>query len=108
MLCFTVNLNNFRIDQRLNVTVLGRSHASSPAECILHCVNESCCRSVNYRKRNCDDAYGNCELIHSQGTETPQNLVNDQKFDHYILLQPRRVSKHSKLGLERKVNATVG
>ena len=84
--CFDGNYE----DQRLNVTVFGKSHASSPAECILHCVNKSCCRSVNFRKRNCDDSYGNCELIHVQGTENPQNLVKDEEFDHYILIQPQK------------------
>ncbi len=76
----------------MNTTVYGRSQASSPMECILHCLNEPCCRSVNYRKITCDNSEGNCELLHVHVTENPQYLVEDGGSDYYILLQPDRVS----------------
>lgn len=82
------------IGLRLNATVFTRSHAASSVKCVLQCLNEPCCRSVNYHKTpTCDYSKENCELLHVISTENPQYLVEDKEFDYYILLpQPNRVS----------------
>ena len=45
---------------------------------------------------SCDDSDGNCDLLHVHKNENPQYLVEDVEYNHYILLQPVRVSlKHA-------------
>ena len=86
--CFDGNNEGYR----LNVTVLKHHHVQSYLECILHCLNESCCRSVNYRKGCLNSNWSkNCELLHNQAWESPYNLVKDPSVDNYWLLRPNRV-----------------
>ena len=76
---------------RLNGTVIKFVDASSAVECVLRCVNEDeTCRSINFRKNsNCGR---NCEFLNDIASEKPDLLVQDEKFDYYVLLNPRRVS----------------
>ena len=63
----------------------------SGAECILLCMLEDeCCQSVNYRKSCAGQK--NCELLRTLASEKPEVLEKDVNFDHYVLLQPKRVS----------------
>ena len=79
--------------RRLNTAVLKKVHALSGPECVLHCFNDTCCRSVNFNKR-CKSP-GNCELLHDVPSEKPGNVIFDEGFDNLVLLQPSRVSSHS-------------
>ena len=48
---------------------------------------EKSCRSVNFRKMsNCNK---NCELLEDVASETPNRLVQDDQFDHFLLLANR-------------------
>ena len=50
---------------------------------------EKSCRSVNFRKiSNCEK---NCELLEDVASETPDGLVQDEQFDHLLLLDANRV-----------------
>ena len=68
--------------------------ALSGPECVLHCLNHNCCRSVNYNKQclQASDNKTNCELLHEVATERPEKLKSDINFSHLALLQPNRVS----------------
>lgn len=46
---------------------------------------------------SCGGSEGYCELLHVHVNENPQYLVEDGEFDHYILLQPHRVSLKTRL-----------
>ena len=73
-----------------------RLRATSGIECILMCVNEDgCCRSVNYKKnyRYRNDEKENCELLHVTPAEEPGLLEVHIDYDHFVLLQPNRVSE---------------
>ena len=51
---------------------------------------EKSCRSVNFKKiSNCDK---NCELLEDVASEKPKYLLEDEQFDHYLLLDANRVS----------------
>ena len=68
-------------------------HAESGPDCMLQCMlQEILCRSANFRK-TCGGKARNCELLETLDSEEPaESLKNDENFDHYILLQPERVS----------------
>ena len=58
------------------------------------CVNEDgCCRSVNYKKNSLNDEKENCELLHVTPAEEHGLLEVHIDYDHYVLLQPNRVSE---------------
>ena len=82
------------LGQRLDAPVLKLLSALSGPECVLHCLNHNCCRSVNYNKqcRLASANETNCELLHEVGTERPEKLKSDVNFSHLALLEPNRVS----------------
>ena len=71
-------------------------HAESGPDCMLQCMlQEILCRSANFRK-TCGGKSRNCELLETLDSEEPaETLKDDENFDHYILLQPERVSIYS-------------
>ena len=63
-------------------------------QCIFMCLNEDrCCRSINYKKNSLCDEKKNCELLHVTPAEEPELLEEHPDYDHYVLLQPNRVSE---------------
>ena len=48
---------------------------------------EKSCRSVNFRKMS--NSNKNCELLEDVASETPDGLVLDDQFDHFLLLANR-------------------
>jgi hypothetical protein len=72
--------------------VIKHVHAKSGPDCMLQCmIQVKLCRSANFRK-TCE-GQKNCELLEFVDSEEPaESLKNDGNFDHYILLQPERVS----------------
>jgi hypothetical protein len=58
------------------------------------CVNEDgCCRSVNYKKNSLYDEKENCELLHVTPVDEPGLIEVHPDYDHYVLLEPNRVSE---------------
>ena len=75
---------------RLNSTVIKHTHALSGVECVLLCMQEDeLCRSTNFKKKqlSCDK---NCEFLEDVGSEIPDQLIKDEKYDYYVLLEPKR------------------
>lgn len=85
------------LNHRLNSSrVLQHLHVKSGTECIYLCLlKHKCCRSVNYRKNDACNEMLNCELLHDKGTDAERSglLTPGSNFDHYVLLQPNRVSE---------------
>ena len=76
---------------RLNSTVINYTHANAGLDCIFLCVRDSkTCRSVNFLKTSNSDR--NCEFLKDISSEKPEVLVDDGRYDYYILLNPNRVS----------------
>ena len=76
---------------RLNSRVIKYVHAQTGAECVMLCMTEEkSCRSVNFRKTlSCEK---NCELLENVASERPELLLEDEIFDHYLLLDANRKS----------------
>ena len=65
-------------------------HAPSAMECVFWCVREDeSCRSINFRKASNHDK--NCELLKDVDSDRPELLLQDEKFDYLLLLDPSRV-----------------
>ena len=76
---------------RLNSTVINYTHAHAGLDCIFLCVRDSkTCRSVNFLKTS--NSNKNCEFLKDVSSEKPDLLLNDERYDYYILLNPNRVS----------------
>ena len=86
-----------RLGYRLDVPVLKTIHTMSGPQCVLHCLKDACCRSVNYNTR-CLSSQNktNCELLHGVASEEPGLLRLQENFNHLVLLQPNRVSCYTK------------
>ena len=68
--------------------------AKSGLDCIMQCVvQDTSCRSVNFRKTPTRGGKENCELLKTIDSEEPTgSLKRDESVEYYILLQPDRVS----------------
>lgn len=76
----------------LNSTMLKKSHAVIGTDCVFQCLNDQCCRSVNFRREGNVDGEENCLLFHAVATEQPENFCEEEHSEHITLLQPKRVS----------------
>ena len=87
------------LDHRLNATLHKKLHALYDVACVEKCVDDTCCRSVNFLKtlgldgkKNGD----NCELFHDAVlTEERYNLSRNDNYDHFTLNSPLKVSIHN-------------
>ncbi|XP_028398692.1 sushi, von Willebrand factor type A, EGF and pentraxin domain-containing protein 1-like [Dendronephthya gigantea] len=84
--CFDANKEGFR----LNRTILKRTNAPSKIQCILSCVKEQCCRSVNYWKRLQREQECRCEMLHDViGNKTAETeLEKNSSYDYVYLTAP--------------------
>ena len=82
----------FLIDHRLNTTVMDERQAMNAMDCVTQCVLHPKCRSVNYRK-NMFIGQENCHLLHPVASEEPpEQLLEDEECDHFLLRNPLRAS----------------
>ena len=59
-------------------------------DCIIECVNEPCCRSINYRKTLRNEK--NCEMLHNIVYNTSEALLErNSSYDHVYLTNPHKV-----------------
>ena len=86
------------LDHRLNATVHKKLQAWHEVDCVLRCLNDTCCRSVNYLKtldfgKEEDDNKDNCELLHdAAGFGKNNSLLRNGDYDYFILKNPESVS----------------
>ncbi|XP_028408473.1 uncharacterized protein LOC114531032 isoform X2 [Dendronephthya gigantea] len=84
--CFNATLEGFR----LNSLILKETNVSSQIQCVLSCVQEPCCRSVNYREILEQDETGLCEMLHDVIYNTSAELQKNCSYDHVYLLTPQK------------------
>ena len=71
-----------------------RKTVSEWTECIIECVKEPCCRSINYRKTLCNET--NCEMLHNVVYNTSEKLLEkNSSYDHVYLTNPHKVTLSS-------------
>ena len=84
--------NQFLLGYRLNTTLWMMKNVSSKVECVIECVNEPCCRSINYKKNSHNEA--NCEMLSDvvYNTSDPEKvLVKNCSYDYVYLTNPQKV-----------------
>ena len=60
--------------------------------CILECVTEPCCRSINYKKTSIAQNESNCEMLHNTVHNSSQkSLQANFSYDHVYLSNPQKV-----------------
>ena len=61
-------------------------------DCLVECVTEPCCRSINYKKHHSDNET-NCEMLHSlvDNTTSQKSLDENNSYDHIYLINPEKV-----------------
>ena len=101
---YKVLLNIFLpLDHRLNATVHKKLQTWHEVDCVLRCLNDTCCRSVNYLKtldfvRDEDHNKDNCELLHDAVVSGKKDsLLRNDDYDYFIMENPERVSIHLSL-----------
>ena len=86
------------LGHRLNATVHKKLHAWHDVDCVVRCLDDTCCRSVNYLKtldfdKEEDDNKDNCELLHDAAVSGKNSsLLRNNDYDYFILKNPERVS----------------
>ena len=82
----------------MNATVRIKLHASHDVDCVVRCLDDTCCRSVNYLKTldfgtDEDENKDNCELLHDAVVSGKNDsLLRNDDYDYFILKNPERVS----------------
>ena len=75
---------------RLNTTVLMTKGVSQWINCIIECVKEPCCRSINYKKTFQNEP--NCEMLHDVVYNTTEKVLERNfSYDYVYLLDPQKV-----------------
>ena len=75
---------------RLNTSVVMTKFVSQWMECMIECVNEPCCRSINYKKTYKNEA--NCEMLHDVVYNTSEkDLERNFSYDYIYLIEPQKV-----------------
>ena len=82
----------------MNTTIQKKIHAWHDIDCVVRCVDDTCCRSVNFLKTldlDEEENKENCELLHDAVVSgNNYNLIQiDDNYDYFILHKPARVSK---------------
>ena len=61
-------------------------------DCLIECVNEPCCRSINYKKHQRENET-NCEMLHKlvDKTSSQEVLERNNSYDNIYLINPKKV-----------------
>ena len=61
-------------------------------DCLIECVTEPCCRSINYRKHERNNET-NCEMLHNvvNSTTTKEVLEKNNSYDYIYLINSKKV-----------------
>lgn len=74
---------------RLEHNVLAKFIVGSSIECGLQCLNNGCCKSVNYKDTSGNEK--NCELNDAIALERSEHLTKDEMYTYYEVLHPENV-----------------
>ncbi len=78
---------------RLNVTVLKKAVVSRWIDCVMECANESCCRSINYKRTVSLQNEPNCEMLHDVLDDISEKMLeNNSSYDYVYLVNPEKVT----------------
>ena len=59
-------------------------------DCVVKCVQEPCCRSINYKKTSENEA--NCEMLHDVVYDTSEKVLKkNSSYDYVYLTNQQKV-----------------
>ena len=96
----------YYVGYRLNVTILMTKVVHDWLGCVLECVTQPCCRSINYKKTLNLQNESNCEMLHNMVYNTSRKfLERNCSYDHVYLNNPQKVQviHNSKLDIFAQV-----
>ncbi|XP_028415686.1 adhesion G protein-coupled receptor E2-like [Dendronephthya gigantea] len=65
-------------------------------DCLMECVTEPCCRSINYKNNWMFENETNCEMLHNMVyTASKKMLEKNSSYDHAYLINPAKVFNKS-------------
>jgi hypothetical protein len=80
------------VGYRLNVAVLNTTVTTDWLACVMECVTEPCCRSINYKNTLNLQNEPNCEMLHNLVYDTSQELLEaNSSYNHVYLNNPPKV-----------------
>ena len=61
-------------------------------DCLIECLKEPCCRSINYKKHRGENET-NCEMLHKlvDNPASQEVLEKNNSYDHIYLINPKKV-----------------
>ena len=87
---------------RLNTTVYMTTVATHGMNCAAQCVEEPCCRSINFKKIVSTPNERNCEMLHNVVYNTSKKfLLKNTSYDYIYFNNPRKVRIYEDLPLFR-------
>ena len=86
--CFHCKLH--LLGYRLNTTVWMVISVFEKMNCVVKCVQEPCCRSINYKKTSQNET--NCEMFHQMVYDTSEKVLERNcSYDYVYLTNPQKV-----------------
>ena len=82
----------FLLGFRLNATVLEVRNVSSRIACVNECLEDPCCRSINYEHSNSTNRSNKCEFLHDLLENTSFSLEANISFDHVFFVNLLKVT----------------
>ncbi len=81
------------VDFRLNATVYMTTVATHWINCAKECVEEPCCRSINFKKIISTQNERNCEMLHNvvYNSSNKKFLLENTSYDYIYFNHPRKV-----------------
>ena len=83
----------FYVGSRLDSPIFKKIYVSTQIECIVSCVQEPCCRSINYRQRLPQSHADLCEMLHDVVYNTSAELEKNRFYDYVYFNEPQKVNK---------------
>ncbi|XP_046863411.1 uncharacterized protein LOC124457171 [Xenia sp. Carnegie-2017] len=84
IMCFNFCFDSSHKDRRLWSNIYKKINVKNEIECIVSCVNEPCCRSINHRRKLSQGRWSLCEMLHSVLNKSNENDLKHNRFYDYI------------------------
>ena len=82
----------FFLGWRFQGDVFKKIEVHNEIECIVKCVKEPCCLSINHRRRLSQGRWSLCEMLHSVLNDSNrQNLKQNRFYDYVFFNTPIKV-----------------
>ena len=92
---------------RLKSEILKTFKTIAKVLCVVSCVEDPCCRSVNFKRNSSNEGNdGDCELLHDVDGKSSSRLEKDTLYEHIHLLEPQKVKRNTNRNIKSWCTAT--